>query len=361
MSAAIQPRQNAQPELNALKHLTPAELAEARELAQALDVRDSLAVMGFGTKPQKEMSTLTDPILRAVRAKDAGAAGEILTELLSEIKSLNAGSLAEQAERSLSKLPLVGGMFSKLQQFIAQYEKVSVKMDRTVVALEDSKRTLVRDVAMLDQLYAQNTAYFRQLLTYIAAGDLKLEALRVEHGVLAAEAHASGDMIEAQNVSDLNNALLRLERRVHDLKLAAMVALQSAPQIRLVQEGDQALVEKIQSSILTTIPLWKNQVIIAIALFDQKKAVQLQKQVAQTTNDLLLQNAAMLQETTTNVARETERGIVEIETLRAVNQKLIDTIQESIEIQQAGHVKRMQVEAELEVLKGELQATLAHK
>jgi uncharacterized protein YaaN involved in tellurite resistance len=236
---------------------------------------------------------------------------------------------------------------------------VSVKIDRTVVALEKSKHTLVRDVAMLDQLYAQNLDYLRQLLTYIGAGDLKLEAVRMEHATLAEQARESGDMLDAQNVSDLGNSIMRLERRVHDLKLGAMVALQSAPQIRLVQDGDQALVEKIQSSILTTIPLWKSQVIIAISLFDQKKAAELQRQVSKTTNDLLIRNAEMLKESSAKTAKEVERGIVEIETLRAVNQKLIETIQETIAIQQEGHDKRMQVEQELEGLKSELQATLS--
>lgn len=352
--------QNADQDINALKHLTPGELQEAQQLAQALDVRNALEVVGFGVKPQKEMSALTDPILRAVKTRDVGAAGEVLTELLGEIKSLNAESLAAQVEHSVSRLPLVGSMFNKLQQFVSQYEKVSVKIDRTVTALEKSKYTLTRDIAMLDQLYVQNTNYFRQLLTYIGAGDLKLESLQVEHAALAETARASGDMVDEQNVSDLSNAMMRLERRVHDLKLGAMVALQSAPQIRVVQDGDQALVEKIQSSILTTIPLWKSQVIIAIALFDQRKAAELQKQVTKTTNDLLLGNANMLQQNTKAVAREVERGIVEIETLRTVNQKLIDTIQETIDIQKAGHAKRMQVETELEGLQNEIRDTLTH-
>lgn len=350
--------QKSNSEIHALNHLTPEELVQAKELAQSLDVRDSMAVISFGVKPQKEMSAMSDPVLKAVRTKDAGEAGVVLTELLGEIKSLNAGSLAEQAEQGLSKIPLVGRAFNKLDQFVGQYEKVSVKIDRTTAALETSKHALTRDVVMLDQLYTQNTAYFRQLLVYIGAGELKLDALRVEQAALAEQARTSGDMLDAQNVSDFSNALVRLERRVHDLKLSAMISLQSAPQIRLVQDGDQALIEKIQSSILTTIPLWKNQVIIAIALFDQKKTAQLQRQVSKTTNDMLLKNAQMLRSSTADAAREVERGIVEIETLRTVNQQLIETIQETIDIQQAGHEKRMRVETELEELKTQLQEAL---
>jgi uncharacterized protein YaaN involved in tellurite resistance len=337
-------------EIQALKHLTPGELQEAKQIAQTLNVRDTLAVTGFAVKPQKEMTALTDPILKMVTTKDAGVAGAVLTELLLEIKTLDAGSFAAKAERGLSKLPLVGGMFSKLQQFISQYEKISVKIDRTVVELEKSKNTLTRDIAILDKLYGQNGTFFRQLLTYIAAGELKLDALRAEHAALAEQVNVSGDPIEAQQASDLGNAIARLERRVHDLKLAAMVSLQSAPQIRLVQNSDQALVEKIQSSILTTIPLWQNQVIIAITLFDQKKGVELQRLVAQTTNEMLRRNMEMLREGTLASAQETERGIVEIETLRVVNQQLIETIEETIRIQEEGHRKRAQVEAELEDL-----------
>ncbi len=346
-------------EIQALKHLTPAELQEAKQLAQALDVRDALAVTGFGVRPQKEMSAVTDPILKMVATKDTGAAGEVLTTLLQEIKALDAGSFAAKAERGISKLPIVGGWFSKLQQFISRYEKISTKIDRTIVALEKSKNVITRDIAMLDKLFDQNGIYFRQMLTFIAAGDLKMEALRVEHAALAEEASASHDPVLAQQASDLANAISRLERRVHDLKLAAMVSLQNAPQIRVVQNTDQALVEKIQSSILTTIPLWKNQVIIAIALFDQKKGLELQRQVTRTTKELLLTNAEMLRQGSIGVAQETERGIVEIETLRAVNEKLIDTIEETIRIQQEGHRKRMQVESELEQLKAGLQAKLA--
>ena len=346
-------------EIQALKHLSPDEVQEAKQLAQALDVRDTLAITGFGVKPQKELTELTDPILKMVTTQDSGVAGEVLTELLQEIKLLDAGSFASQVESKMSKLPLIGGMFSKLQQFVSQYEKVSVKIDRTVVELDKAKNTLTRDIVMLDKLYDQNGIYFRQLLTYIGAGELKLDVLRIEHAAMAEQAHASRDPIEAQQVADMGNAIARLERRVHDLKLAAMISLQSAPQIRLVQNSDQALTEKIQSSILTTIPLWKNQVIIAIALFDQKKATELQRAVSKTTNDLLTKNAAMLRASTGDVARETERGIVEIETLRVVNEQLITTIQETIEIQKEGHRKRAQVEVELEHLQEGLTKKLA--
>lgn len=345
-------------EIQALKHLNAAEIKEAEQMARALDVRDSLAITSFGVKPQKELTALADPILKMVSTKDTGVAGEVLSELLQEIKVLDAGSLPNQIERGLSRLPIIGGMFSKLRQFISRYEKISTKIDRTVVALEKSKNVLVRDVAVLDKMYDRNGIYFRQMLTCVAAGEMKLAELRKEQSVLAEHSRASGDPVEIHLASDMANAITRLERRVHDLKLSATISLQSAPQIRLVQNSNQMLVERLQSSILTTIPLWKNQVVIAITLFDQKKALKLQSEVSKTTNELLRRNSEMLREGSLDSARESERGIVEIETLRFVNQQLIDTIEDTLRIHEDGRIKRVQVETELEQLQEDLKAKL---
>ena len=345
-------------QIDALKYLTPQELQQAQQLAQALDIHDSMAVTSFAAKPQKEMTSLTDPIMKMVTTKDAGAAGEVLTDLMTQVKVLNAGSFAAQSESWATQLPIVGGWFSKVEHFISEYEKIGAKIDHIVIELDTTKNTLNRDVALLDQLYAQNTAFFRQLLTYIAAGELKLQELKPEQEKSAQQAQASNDPVLAQQVADMGNAISRLERRVYDLKLTAMIALQTAPQIRLVQNGDQALVEKIQTSLLTTIPLWKNQVIIAITLFDQKKGLELQRAVTDTTNELLLKNAEMLQQGTAAVARETERGIVEIQTLHTVNDKLIATIEEALQIQAEGRQKRQEAEGQLEQMQKDLQAKL---
>ena len=345
-------------QIDALKYLTPQELQQAQQLVQTLDIHDTMAVTSFAAKPQKEMTSLTDPIMKMVTTKDAGAAGEVMTDLMTQVKTLNAGSFAAQSESWAVQLPVIGGWFSKVQHFISEYEKIGNKIDHIVIELDTTKNTLNRDIALLDQLYAQNTTYFRQLLTYIAAGELKLQELKPEQEKLAQQAQTSNDPVQAQQVADLGNAISRLERRVYDLKLTAMIALQTGPQIRLVQNGDQALVEKIQTSLLTTIPLWKNQVIIAITLFDQKKGLELQRAVTDTTNELLLKNAEMLQQGTTAVARETERGIVEIQTLHTVNDKLIATIEEALQIQAEGRQKRQAAEGQLEEMQKELQAKL---
>lgn len=345
--------------IDALKYLSAEELAQAKQIAASLNVNDTLAVTSFAAKPQKELSSLTDPIMKQVMTKDTGVAGEALTELMAQVKRLNADSFAQQAESWITKVPVVGGMFSNVQQFISQYEKIGVKIDRITAELDKSRMVLNRDIVLLDQLYDQNRGYFRNLLTYIAAGELKLQELGPQHIKLAEQARASNDPVLAQQANDLRNAISRLERRVYDLKLASIISLQTAPQIRLVQNGNQSLVEKIQTSLLTTIPLWKNQIIIAITLFDQKKGLELQRSVTDTTNELLLKNAEMLKMGTTEVARETERGIVELETLQKVNQQLIETIEETIQIQEQGRQKRQAAESQLEQMQKDLHAKLS--
>lgn len=344
--------------VHALRRLTPEETQTAQDIARAFDVRDSVAISGFGVAPQKEMSALTDPIMRLVATKETGEAGQSLTELMSHIRELNADSLAGQVESRAARLPLVGAWFTAARRFISRYEKIGVKIDRTLAALETSRSTLGRDVALLDRLYVQNVACIRGLLTWIAAGEMKIDQLHAEHRAVAETATRSEDPIDVQTAADLGNAITRLERRVYDLKLAAEVALQTAPQIRLVQNADQALVEKIQSSILTTVPVWKSQIVIAIGLFNERKAMELQRAVTNTTNAMLRRNAEMLKQATTAAAHESERGIVELETLQAVNQALIETIEETLAIQGEGRRKRNEAEAVLDELQKQRQAKL---
>jgi uncharacterized protein YaaN involved in tellurite resistance len=218
---------------------------------------------------------------------------------------------------------------------------------------------LLRDVTLLDSLYVKNLGYLKQLDYYIIAGTVKLEELKNKVlPEMKEQAQNSQDAVDAQRVNDMNQLINRFEKKLHDLKLSRMISVQTAPQVRLIQNNDQVLVEKIQSSILNTIPLWKNQIIIAITLFRQKKALAIQKEVTDTTNELLLKNSQMLKDTSIGVAKEAERGIVEIETLKKVNKDLIDTIEETIKIQQEGSVKRQQAEAELLSMENELKQKL---
>jgi uncharacterized protein YaaN involved in tellurite resistance len=358
-TTAIVPAAEGGGEIQALQSLAPAERQAAEELARALDVRDPLAVSHFGVRPQREMSEMADALLRIVNPKDAGPAGEALTDLLGQVKALDTGSLANQVEAWLKCAPGVDRACSKIQQFRARNEKVAAKIERITVALEKARSGLNRDVAVLEQYYEQNRAGLRGLLLHVAAGELKLEALRAEHAEQAAAASASRDPLRMQEVADLADAITRLERRVHDLRLAVMVSLQTAPQIRMIQNSNRALADKIQSSILITIPLWKGQVLLAIALAEQAKASGLQRGVADATKAILEGNARALRTGTMDVAREVERGFVDIETLRTVNGELIHTIEDSLQIQEEGHRQREEAEGEITRMQAELRRALA--
>jgi uncharacterized protein YaaN involved in tellurite resistance len=234
-----------------------------------------------------------------------------------------------------------------------------VQIEKIVAELEKARMNLLRDITLLDGMYARNLEFLQELDLYIAAGELKLVELREEVlPQLKSRAESSQDALEAQKLQDFQQFLARFEKKLHDLKLSRMVSIQTAPQLRLIQSNDQALVEKIQSSLLSTIPLWKNQIVIAISLFRQKKAVELQKEVSRTTNELLTRNIELLKQNSLEVARESERGIVELETLQKVNTDLISTIEETLKIHQEGREKRRLAEAELSRLEAELKARL---
>jgi uncharacterized protein YaaN involved in tellurite resistance len=338
--------------------LAAGEIARAEEIARRFDPRPSNAILQFGVAAQKRMGDLVTPILQKVRTKDAGPAGEALTTLMMRVKELGADSLARQAESILARLPLIGRAFSHIQRFLSRYERIAVKIDRIVEELKQARQTLLSDITQFDALYKENAADYRETLVHIRAGEIKLNELRSECAAAEARAARENSLTTSQEARDLGGLVTRLERRVHDLKLTAMIALQMAPQIRLVQSGDQTLVEKIQNSILTTIPLWKNQVVVAISLFNQRKALELQRAVTDTTNELLTSNARLLQQGVTGIARESERGIVELATLQEVNNQLISTIQETLQIQEEGRRKRREAEAELIGLQVQLKEAL---
>lgn len=342
-------------DIHALTRLTPEQRAKAEQIAAQLDTTDSNALLEFAVAAQQELSQLADPILNKVTTKDTGPVGETLQELMVTIRDVNAG---QTKGGWFSKVPGVTKAQAEIQKVVDRYEKVGKRIDKITEELRSQRQILLNDINWLDQLYARNAQSYQDLMVYIAAGELKLEELRQEQARLIAEAQKSGDMAQAQAASDIGDTIVSLERRVYDLKLTAMISLQAAPQIRLVQAGDKALVEKIQSSILTTIPLWKNAISIAVALYNQSKALEIQRAVSDTTNELLLRNSQLLQQGMTGVARESERGVVEMETLVKVNDQLVATIEETIRIQQEGHKQRMAAEAELQQMQGKLAKVL---
>lgn len=328
------------------------------EIKSSIDLSDAQQVVSYGLPAQNRIANFTDSLLGDVRNKDAGVGGEALTELLKKVHEIDVDSLSSGGSR-VSRVPLVGRFVDSFGRFATRYQKVATSVDRVIDALERARMGLLKDVTVLDKMYELNLEYLKQLDLYIAAGDQALEQLRRERlPDLEEEARTSSDAMAPQRLADFQQALARFERRLHDLKLTRMVAIQTAPQIRLIQGNDQNLVEKIQNSILTTIPLWKNQIVIAISLYRQQKAVELQREVTDTTNELLAKNAELLRTGSAKVGREVERGVIDVETLRKVNADLVATLEETISIQQEGHTRRMQAEGEIAQLQGELKQKL---
>jgi uncharacterized protein YaaN involved in tellurite resistance len=336
--------------------LTAADKAHIAEIVGGVDVTDSTSVISYGLPAQSRIATFADSLLGDVRNKDAGAGGEALNELLKKVRELDVDALSPSGK---TRLPIVGRFGNVFNRFAAKYQKVAGSIDRIVDALERSRMMLLKDITVLDKMFELNLEYLKQLDVYIAAGEQVLEELNTKRlPELEVEARTSGDPMAAQRLADFQQAVTRFERRLYDLKLTRTIAVQTAPQIRLIQGSDHDLVEKIQSSILTTVPLWKNQIVIAISLYRQQKALELQQQVTKTTNELLAKNAELLREGQAKVGREVERGVVDVETLRKVNSDLIATLEETIRIQDEGRQKRLQAEGEIVQLQGELRHKL---
>jgi uncharacterized protein YaaN involved in tellurite resistance len=337
--------------------LTPQERAQVEQIKRAVDVEDTQTVLQYGLPAQNKIATFADTLLADIRTREAGQAGESLAELLVKVKEVDVDSLSGGS--GLGKIPLVGRFVDSFNRFATRYQKIGATIEKLTLALEKARMGLLKDITVLDRMYELNLEYLGQLDLYIAAGDELLEELQTERlPTLEAEAQASQDPLDAQHVNDVRQAVLRFERRLHDLKLTRMIAIQTAPQVRLIQSNDQNLVEKIQSSILTTVPLWKNQIVIALSLYRQQKALELQREVSDTTNELLAKNAALLKDGSAKVAREVERGVVDIETLRQVNADLVATLEETIRIQDEGRRKRHEAEDELVRLQADLRQKL---
>ena len=307
---------------------------------------------------QRSLSEFADSVLGSVRSKDSGYVGELLTELVVNVKELDV-SAPGQDESLLDKLPFFKNARQSLRRLKERYAKVEVQIDRIEGELEKARMQMLKDIGLFDTMYQKNLEYFNELKLYIAAGEETVEEMR-ENTLprLRAEAAASGEPMQAQLVSDFEDTVNRFEKKIHDLKLSKTIAIQTAPQIKLIQNNDKLLVDRIQTAILNTIPIWKGQIVIALGLQSQQKTLQLQKDIMDATNDLLTKNAELLKTNTIETAKASEEGIVELETLKNVNSQLISTIQETIKIQKEGREKRQAAEAELLRLEDELKAGL---
>ena len=326
------------------------------ELVKQIDPTDAQAMTLYGTQAQGKLSTFSHEMLSQVQKQDIGEVGQIINDLMQRLTLVSPDDLKEDS--GFFKR-LFGKVSRSIQETLSKYQKVSTQIDRISVQLEQSKNRLLKDVEMLEQLYAKNKDYFDAINIYIAAAELKLIQLKEETiPALKKQAEASGDQMDAQAVHDMVQFTDRLEKRMYDLQLSRQITIQTAPQIRLIQNTNQALAEKIQSSIMTAIPLWKNQIVITLALLRQKSAVDAQKQVTETTNTLLLKNSEMLKESTIETARANEQGLIDIETLKKTQENLMTALEETLRIQAEGRIKRQQAQSELENMEESLKQRL---
>ena len=333
--------------------LTEAERKMVDEFAQKIDVTDSSVVLQYGAAAQKNIASFSENALNSVKTKDLGEVGEALSSLVVELKGFG----QEEDE---------GGIFGffkkkrdKLEAMKASYAKAEVNVDKIVRALENHQVVLMKDIAMLDQMYELNTKYYKELTMYIIAGKKRLEYLRT-HDLedLKQKAAKSGSQEDAQAYNDFANLCSRFEKKIHDLELTRMISVQMGPQTRLLQNNDTLMLEKIQSSLVNTIPLWRSQMVLALGLEHSRQATQAQSAVTEMTNQLLQKNADMLKIGTVETAREAERSIVDIKTLQHTNEQLIYTLDEVMKIQNEGSQKRKEAEVELGRIEGELKQKL---
>ncbi len=336
---------------------TEEEKKRIAEIRKTINLTDSQAVIQYGVGAQRALADFSDSVLNHVRNKDTGQAGELLSDLVIQVKSLDVTKSDNGG--LLGKIPFLKDVKHSLDKMKERYAKVEVQIDRIEAELEKARIVMLKDIGMFDTMYQKNLEYFRELQLYIEAGEEELVQMREETlPSLQMEAAQSGNPMDAQLVSDFEDTLNRFEKKLHDLKLSRTIAIQAAPQIKLIQNNDKILVDRIQTAIVNTIPVWKSQIVIALGLYRQEKTLKLQQEVMNTTNDLLRKNSEMLKTTTIETAKASEKGIVEIETLKRVNEDLIQTIEETLRIQQEGRIKRQNVEQELVKLEDDLKNKL---
>lgn len=333
---------------------------KVQTLASSINFDDPTLTVTYGTQTMNEIAHFADSLLDKVRVKDSGAVGESLSALMDKVKGIDITGIAKHEKGFLESLPLIGGLFNSLDRKIASFNTLLEQVEGVSSKLEEAMFSLLKDIQILEQLYANNKDFYCDLSACIEAGEKRLkEARETELAALSAKAAQTGSALDAQNVHDFSEKLNRFERRLHDLKLSRTITLQTAPQIRMIQNNNQTLAEKIQTSILSTIPIWKNQMVLALSIQGQKNAAQLQKDVADTTNAMLRTNADMLQQATVETAQEVERSIIDVETLRDVQNKLVASITETMNITQQGRQRRMEVEKELIQMESDLKTQLA--
>lgn len=333
--------------------LSDPERKMVNDFAEQINLTDSNSILQYGAGAQKKMADFSEAALDNVRTKDLGQVGEMLSGVVMELKNFD----TEEQEKGF--LGFFKKSANKVTAMKAKYDKAEVNVNRICEALENHQMVLLKDVAVLDKMYTLNQSYFKELSMYILAGKKKLAKVRQEQlPALLNKANVSGLPEDAQAAKDLDSLCNRFEKKIHDLELTRMISLQTAPQIRLVQGNDTLMVEKIQSTIVNTIPLWKSQMVLTLGVAHSTEAAKAQREVTDMTNELLKKNAETLKMATIETAKEAERGIVDVETLKVTNESLISTLDEVMRIQTEGRQKRKEAEIEMQRLEGELKSKL---
>ena len=325
------------------------------EFVEKIDVEDATQVLQFGASSQAKISEFSDSVLEDVKTKNTGAVGDLLSELVAQIKSFDTDVGKEK--HGLAKL--FHNAKKEIDKIIAKYSKIEKNIDVIEKDLEKDKIQMLKDIAIFDTMYEKNLEYFKEISLYIIAGDRKLKELREKVlPELQKKAEASGEQLDAQKVQDMENTINRFEKKLYDLKTTRIISIQMAPQIRLLQNNEAELVEKIQSSITNTIPLWKNQMVLALGITNAKNALRNQQAVSNLTNDMLKKNSETLKQGSIDIAKESERAIIDIETLKKTNADIIETLDSVIEIHKNGRIQRQEAEKELQEIEKELKSKM---
>lgn len=339
-----------------VEKISPEDRAKIDQIKNQIDLRNSQLSSVYGTNAQKGIAQFSEQILSEVRSKDAGEVGELMTDLLVKVNDVDIQNFGEKS--LIDKL--FGGPKKQVEKYLARYQNMETQIDKISAQLETARMELLKDIGVFDKLYEQNIDYFKELERYIIAGEEAVAEMRSETlPALYKDAESSDEPMAMQVVRDFEENVNRFEKRIFDLKTSKAVALQTAPQIKLIQNNDQLLVDKITDSINNTIPLWKSQVVIALGLNRQQEIVNMQKQVSDTTNELLRRNSENLRNSTVEIQKEAQRSTIDVDTIKEVNQNLIATINESVQIQRDAANQRKLAEKELIDIQNELRDELA--
>ena len=332
--------------------LSQEEKDAIEEFNKKINVEDATQILQYGAKAQTKISQFSDSVLEDVKTRSTGEVGDLLADLVGEIKSFDS-DIANTNKTGLGKL--FTSVKKQLEKLIAGYEKIEVNIDKIEASLEKHRLQMLKDITIFDTMYEKNLEYFKELSLYIIAGEKKIEELRnVTLPELQKKAQESGEQLDAQKVNDMENMINRFEKKIYDLKTTRIISIQMAPQIRLLQNNEAELVEKIQGSLTNTIPLWKNQMVLALGINNAKQAIGAQKAVTDLTNSMLQKNSEILKQGSIEIAEESERAIVDVATLQKTNKDIIDTLDQIIQIHENGRVKRQEAEVELANIEKEL-------